>query len=253
MKIIENIPYGGIIHPNRCLDLYIPDKLNESISIAFLVHGGAWCTGDRKDLGPLATELANRGVVTATAGYRLTTKDGKSEIVAPMHTQDVADGLTMLHDRIKEYIHFQPSGVVLHGHSAGAHITGLISLQSGWVSDTVASWIKRNVSSEGIFCIEQLLKEYPSYGDWFLFHAFPDRSTWDRYSLYKKPFRKIPQTIVHSEQDSLLRYALSDEYFKHVSEIPGSDSHLLHGYDHDEVLQAKEFYDLLSGYFVLIQ
>ncbi|KAJ3275397.1 Kynurenine formamidase [Terramyces sp. JEL0728] len=249
MRVVENIPYGGTVHPNRCLDLYIPQVCNPDIPMAFLVHGGAWCTGDRKDLAPLARELASRGIVTAAAGYRLTTKDGKAAFVAPVHTQDVADGLTFLYSHVADYTQFKPPSVILHGHSAGAHITGLISLQLKWISEDVAKWIKRNVSSEGIFCIEQLLKEYPDYGDWFLFHAFPDRSTWNQYSLYEKPSRSIPQTVVHSEQDSLLRYSLSNQYYSHVSAIPGSDSHLLKGYDHDEVLQTKDFYDILSGYF----
>ncbi|KAH6568719.1 hypothetical protein BASA62_005319 [Batrachochytrium salamandrivorans] len=63
--------------------------------VVVYVHGGAWITGDRADYDFIGEALAQRGIVAAIAGYRLSPKQGSIDPACfhPMHLQDIIDAV----------------------------------------------------------------------------------------------------------------------------------------------------------------
>jgi pectinesterase len=65
-----DLPYARRDGRDLLLDLFIPTGAGPFAGV-IVVHGGAWKSGDRAMERPLARQLAARGFVTATVGYRL--------------------------------------------------------------------------------------------------------------------------------------------------------------------------------------
>jgi acetyl esterase/lipase len=92
--------------------------------VLVLVPGGAWETANRSGLSPLASYLAEAGVVVVNARVRAAS-DG---VVYPTPVEDVLCALAFGVARAKR------SGVrvgqlLIFGHSSGAHLAALASLQ----------------------------------------------------------------------------------------------------------------------------
>ncbi len=61
------IPYGS--HISHLADIYHPDI--QPLGALIFYHGGGWAGGTRTFLEPLGRELASRGYLFITPGYRL--------------------------------------------------------------------------------------------------------------------------------------------------------------------------------------
>ena len=242
MTTKKDIQYKGTNDPRHSFDLYIPKTKSESIVI--FVHGGAWISGSKSDFQKLGKGLQSRGIMTAIVEYRLSTKED-NQVVHPMHTQDIADSLSWIHDHINELVGYTPKNVYLVGHSAGAHLIGLIA-QQDYVSSSIKSWVKGLIMVEGIYDIERLAKLYPTYIDWFLIHAFPDQKTWKECSLYTKPL-DVKYHLVHSKEDELVCESHCIGFLEFLKQ-QGADVeyHQLMG-SHDGVLEVDTTYDLISS------
>ena len=70
-----DLPYARRDGRDLLLDVFMPTGAGPYPGV-IVVHGGAWKSGDRAMERPLARQLAARGFVTATVGYRLGT-DGR--------------------------------------------------------------------------------------------------------------------------------------------------------------------------------
>lgn len=84
--------------------------------VVLVIHGGAWRSGDRKQLPKLNRYLTARGFATAAINYRL----------APAHRfpaalEDVAAAVAYLKTHAVEH-GIDPTRIVLLGRSAGAHL-----------------------------------------------------------------------------------------------------------------------------------
>jgi acetyl esterase/lipase len=88
-----------------------------------MIPGGAWVTADRSGLAPLASYLAEQGVVVANATIRGATADFRF----PGPVQDVMCAVNAAVERMRER-GLTPSLVVVMGHSSGAHLSALAAL-----------------------------------------------------------------------------------------------------------------------------
>jgi acetyl esterase/lipase len=63
-----NIAYGGVEHPKRALDLYVPsDSITTKSDLMLIwVHGGAWISSDRSDFASIAIKYASLGFTIGT-------------------------------------------------------------------------------------------------------------------------------------------------------------------------------------------
>jgi acetyl esterase/lipase len=123
-----DLQYGTAAGEKLFLDLYQPASGSDSAKLhplVVMVHGGAWRAGSRKDFAAGARELAGKGFVVASVGYRF----------APAHKfpaqlDDVQLAVRWLRAHVKEY-GIDPTRVGAMGASAGGHLVALLGTRPG--------------------------------------------------------------------------------------------------------------------------
>jgi kynurenine formamidase len=199
----------------RKLDLYIP-KGADSPPLFLYIHGGAWITGDKSLYSKLGRGLAARGIATAIINYRLSSRANK--IRHPSATLDGAAAVYWLQQNAKKY-GYDSSCFVVGGHSAGAHMTGLLLLDPGYLGsfEVKPSSIAGAIGLEGIYDIPRLVKRWPDYRNDFLEVAFGPDKGWGRaspQSHVKQRKDKCPWLIIHSPKDELVDIPQSESFVK---------------------------------------
>jgi acetyl esterase/lipase len=117
----SNIAYGS--GPQHRLDVYVPNTL--AVRPAPLVvfwHGGRWSFGDKADYRFVGAALAELGYVTVAANYR-----HYPEVKMPGFMEDAAGAVLWARAHGAEF-GADPNRLYLMGHSAGAHLAALVTL-----------------------------------------------------------------------------------------------------------------------------
>ncbi|MBK3645774.1 alpha/beta hydrolase [Streptomyces sp. MBT33] len=112
------------------MDLWLPTETPEPAPVVVFVHGGAWRTGLRDDLGPRFrhwrpgpfSRLVRAGFAVACPAYRLS-----GEVTHPGQLDDLSAALTWLHARSAE-LRLDCDRTVVWGESAGGHLAALLAL-----------------------------------------------------------------------------------------------------------------------------
>ncbi|OYW75969.1 MAG: esterase [Verrucomicrobia bacterium 12-59-8] len=113
----EEFSYGA--HPLQRLDYWKPTTPGSPLVI--FVHGGGWKRGDKRDaVGEKAAHFLQQGYAFASINYRLV-----PACTVEDQTQDVANSIAYL-IRKAEKLGFDGNRIALMGHSAGAHLVGLV-------------------------------------------------------------------------------------------------------------------------------
>ncbi|MFF8596908.1 alpha/beta fold hydrolase [Streptomyces sp. NPDC015220] len=111
-------------------DLWLPEETSGPVPVVVFVHGGAWRTGLRDDLGPRFrhwtpgpfARLARAGFAVVCPDYRLS-----GEAAHPAQLDDLRSALDWLHGRAAE-LGLDTGRTVLWGESAGGHLAALAAL-----------------------------------------------------------------------------------------------------------------------------
>ncbi|MEV5343345.1 alpha/beta hydrolase [Streptomyces sp. NPDC052676] len=111
-------------------DLWLPAEPSGPLPVVVFVHGGAWRTGLRDDVGPRFrhwspgpfARLVRAGFAVACPDYRLS---GEAPYPAPL--DDLRTALAWLHSRSAE-LGLDTGRTVLWGESAGGHLAALTAL-----------------------------------------------------------------------------------------------------------------------------
>ncbi len=140
VKSEKNVLYDTIEKEKLYLDIAMP-KAGGPYPCIVLLHGGAWIGGSRKDLsigdkgkdgkiGPsMIEEVAARGYVVASVGYRLAPKHP-----FPAQIQDARAAVRFLRANAKDY-GIDRDKFAAAGFSAGGHLALLLGL-----ADKVEGW-----------------------------------------------------------------------------------------------------------------
>ena len=110
------------------LDLYRAASDNPARPGVIVIHGGAWRSGDSKELPDLNSYLAGKGYVVAAVTYRLAPH---SRYPAPI--SDIQSAISYLRNHASEF-GLDPTRLILLGRSAGAHL----ALQTAYTSNEPA-------------------------------------------------------------------------------------------------------------------
>jgi acetyl esterase/lipase len=116
-----NLAYGA--HPRHRLDVYRPDR--PACSPAPLVlfwHGGRWSSGDKAEYRFVGSALAERGYATMIANYRC-----YPQVKMAGFMEDAARAALWAVEHAADF-DADPRQLFLMGHSAGAHMAALLSL-----------------------------------------------------------------------------------------------------------------------------
>lgn len=116
------MPYGAA--PRQALDVYEPAAAAPpgGRPVVVFFYGGSWRGGSRATYKFVGEALTARGYLAVIPDYRV-----HPEAVYPAFVEDAAAALRWTVDNAARY-GGNPDRIVLMGHSAGAHIAALVSL-----------------------------------------------------------------------------------------------------------------------------
>lgn len=115
-----DIAYGP--DPQQRLDVYVPASAALERPVVIFWHGGRWRFGDKADYRFVGAALAESGYVTVVANYR-----HYPQTKMPGFMHDAAQAALWGAAHCKEY-GGDPRRLYLMGHSAGAHLAALVTL-----------------------------------------------------------------------------------------------------------------------------
>ena len=124
-----NIPYHSVAGVDKnllSLDIYTPNRKSKSKPnpVLIMIHGGAWRMGDKSNPSILGAKLQyflKQNYIYVSINYRLS-----PNVQHPVHVQDCAKAIAWIHNQIHKY-GGDPEQLHLMGHSAGAHLAGLVA------------------------------------------------------------------------------------------------------------------------------
>ncbi len=120
----RDVAYGE--DPRRRLDVYLPNDAAADAPIVVFFYGGNWQSGDRGDYRFVAQAFASRGYVTVVPDYRL-----YPSALFPSFLQDAAAAVAWTHANLAAPGVERP--IFLVGHSAGAYIAVMLTLDERWL------------------------------------------------------------------------------------------------------------------------
>ncbi|MDF1662291.1 MAG: alpha/beta hydrolase [Planctomycetota bacterium] len=198
----------------RKLDLYLP-KSTEGFPLFMYIHGGAWISGDKSQYSKIGKSFASQGIAFAIINYRLSTRSNGVQ-----HPDPVLDGAAAVHwlkKNAKTY-GYMDDCIVVGGHSAGAHMTGLLTLDPTYLGkfEEKTSVIAGAIGLEGIYDIPGLIKRWPDYRGDFIALAFGSELGWSAASpqSYCNGKEKAPWLVIHSPKDELVDMPQSENFVK---------------------------------------
>ena len=131
IKKEKDIVYKEDLHQrDGLLDVYYPRDQKELKDVLVFIHGGSWNSGNKNIYWWLGRNFARKGIVTVIINYPL----------APENSYDVMANYNAFAVKwVKEHAGNyggNPERIYLMGHSAGAHLAALVSLDEDFFKST---------------------------------------------------------------------------------------------------------------------
>lgn len=122
-----DIAYGT--DPRQRLDLYVPDiAATQRCPVIVFWHGGRWSYGDKSDYRFVGAALAGLGYVAVLPNYR-----HYPQVKMPGFMHDAARAAAWAAAQAGQ--HHDPQRFFLMGHSAGAHLAALVTLDPRYYAE----------------------------------------------------------------------------------------------------------------------
>jgi acetyl esterase/lipase len=127
-----DLAYGD--DPQQRLDVYVPTRGGRAArAIVVFWHGGRWTFGDKNDYRFVGAALTELGCVAVVANYRL-----YPQVKMPGFMDDAAGAALWAAAHAADY-GADPRRLYLMGHSAGAHLAALATLDGRYFADLGAA------------------------------------------------------------------------------------------------------------------
>ena len=126
INVKRDIPYAERADARQKVDVYSPEGA-KNLPVVFWIHGGGWQTGDRTNVQVKPQAFVDKGFVFVSTGYRLLPDVDMITIF-----RDVARSVRWVHDHIAEH-GGDPKRILVMGHSAGAQLAALISIDDRYL------------------------------------------------------------------------------------------------------------------------
>ena len=121
-EVEQGIYYGE--QERQKLDVYYPQVTRPNAPVIVFFYGGSWRRGDRERYRFVGQALSSQGYLAVIPDYRL-----YPEVQFPAFVEDGAASIAW----IKKNIPQSENGIILIGHSAGAHLAALLALDGRYL------------------------------------------------------------------------------------------------------------------------
>ena len=123
----SDLAYSSL--PRQKLDVYRPRHAAPNARVVIFFYGGEWQAGEKNDYRFAGEALTSQGFIAVLPNYRL-----YPEVTFPAFVQDGALAFRWVHDHIADF-GGDPKHIYLMGHSAGAYIAALLTLDGHYLKD----------------------------------------------------------------------------------------------------------------------
>lgn len=118
---------------NLALDIYQPTSnyngTNKNRPVLVFFYGGAWESGSKDEYTFVGEAFAAKGYVVVIPDYRKW-----PQVVSPAFMKDAAKATAWVQNNIASY-GGNPTNIFLSGHSAGAHLASMITVDEKYLSN----------------------------------------------------------------------------------------------------------------------
>ncbi|WP_425991951.1 alpha/beta hydrolase [Brevundimonas sp. TWP2-3-2] len=125
-RVARDLDYGA--DPRQRFDIYAPDVAGLSLPVLVFFYGGGWDSGAKDLYGWAAQALAAQGFVVAVPDYRLV-----PQVLFPVFIEDAAAAVARVAEVAAPY-GGDPARLGVIGHSAGAHLAMMITLDRSYMA-----------------------------------------------------------------------------------------------------------------------
>lgn len=210
--VARDLPYGP--HGGQSLDLYLPGDEAAAASTPAVVffHGGRWSYGRKEEYRFVAASLVARGYAVAICDYRK-----YPSVRFPAFVEDGAAAIAWALTQLPRH-GVDPRLVFLMGHSAGAHIAALATMDRRYSSahgvdpDSVA----------GLVLMSAPCDFFPIRGADLLEIFGPEEGHPETQPLRFVRTGLPPMLLLHGRSDRTVRPAGSARMASAVRELGGS-------------------------------
>lgn len=129
------------------LDIYIPERIVDGSPVVVFFYGGSWKRGEKGNYAFVGNSISSKGYLTVIPDYRL-----YPEVTFPAFVEDGARVLSW----VREHLEQARNGIVVMGHSAGAHTAALLALDNRYLglTDQPSSIISGMIGLAGPYGID---------------------------------------------------------------------------------------------------
>lgn len=125
IKVDRDLAFGS--HPLQKLDMHYIGETEKNLPVMVYIHGGGWQAGDKSRVQSKPKLFTSEGFVFASINYRLSPR-----VKHPEHIKDCAAAVAWIVENADKY-GIDPGQVWVSGHSAGAHLAGLLAVDPRWL------------------------------------------------------------------------------------------------------------------------
>ncbi len=129
--VIRDIDYGA--EERQKLDLYRSRDVSSASPVVVFFHGGSWMQGSKDKYIFVGEALASKGFIVVIPNYRL-----YPQVKFPEFVEDGALALKWVHKNIHQF-GGDSNDLYVMGHSAGAHIAALLTLDEHYLESVGSS------------------------------------------------------------------------------------------------------------------
>jgi acetyl esterase/lipase len=197
--VTKDIAYGEL--PRQKLDVYVPRMPKPNVvatqdkrPVVVFFYGGRWESGNRVDYKFVAEALTSQGFIAIIPDYRI-----YPEVLFPGFMADPASAAKWAKQHAAEY-GGDPQRIFLVGHSAGAHIAVMLSLNNEYlaVQGLKPADFRGTIGMAGAYDFLPLKKERMK----IIFG--PEQDRWKSQPINFVTGSNSPMLLVVGKQDTLV-------------------------------------------------
>ena len=205
LRIVRDVAHGS--DPNQKFDVYIPKDAKQA-PVLFMVHGGGWTRGDKTMSGVVTNKIkrwAPAGMIVISVDYRFV-----PNVSVEDEAVDIATALATARRHAAEW-GADPAKFILMGHSAGAHLIGLLTSSPTLGKNAgVKPWLGSVLLDSGAFDVGVIMRgpHLPLYDSAF----GSDASKWNAVSPTIVLNGRIPSVLAVCSSRRIISCAQADTY-----------------------------------------